>query len=240
MNIQHALIERRSQHKDRWGLAWYLAAEVCHRFYGSHGIVPHVIEHEGLEYYGIELDYVPCNVNGDRPTIGRFTMQGDVEPWAIDPNSVGSHTYPLAERMRSGANPEDLVREAIAAFRLPPYPDKSHLHCRHKRWGQSYVLVFELAARLALLHGFDEVEIWNHPFHTDHVAREHDPKHGQKEHLGHFLFRHDDREVLIAGDGRVILPEGEAPVWERYMAGDNADSLLAWLQIVLGCTGQKL
>lgn len=215
----------RKDNREGWGLAWYLAAEFCRRFYASHGIVSHVAAHEGLGYYGILLDYVPCKVNGQKPSLGRFTIEGDVEPWAIYPDSVGSHLFPLVQRMKDGVTSEDLLKEAITAFRFPPYPEKTHLHCRHKRWGQSYVLAFELAARLALQFDGSEIQIWNDPIHTENLARKHDPNFGQKDHLGHFLFRYQGRQVLLAGDGRVLIPQGEGSLWELFMAGESESKL---------------
>lgn len=65
-----------------WGLDWFLANEICKRFYASHGIVPWVIDHEGLGYYGIMLNQLQCKVSEKscRP-FGRVTMAGDVENW---------------------------------------------------------------------------------------------------------------------------------------------------------------
>lgn len=235
MNLDEAFLEWQRENKQGWGLAWYLAAEICRRFYASHGIVPHVNEHEGLGYYGILLDYVPCRVNGERPTLGRFSAEGDAEPWEIDPNSVGSHSIALAEKMRTGASPDDLVKEAIAAFRLSPLPEKTHLNCRHKRWGQSYVLMFDLTARIAFQAHPDDIRIWNDPYHTQGLARKYDPNFAQKEHLGHILFDHHGREVLLAGDGRVLVPEGGSSFWERFMAGASEIELFAELMKMLDC-----
>jgi len=50
------------------GLAWFLAYQFCQRYYVSHGIVPNVIDHDGLGYYGIRLDPLPCKVNGSEVT----------------------------------------------------------------------------------------------------------------------------------------------------------------------------
>jgi hypothetical protein len=47
--------------------------------------VPHVIQKEGLGYYGIQLDYLPCKVNGNAPEpLGQICMAGDIENWQQD------------------------------------------------------------------------------------------------------------------------------------------------------------
>jgi hypothetical protein len=50
------------------GLAWFLAYQFCQRYYVSHDIAPNVIDHDGLGYYGIRLDPLPCKVNGSEVT----------------------------------------------------------------------------------------------------------------------------------------------------------------------------
>lgn len=207
-----------------WGLAWYLAAELCERFYESHGIVPHVISHEGLGYYGIRLDTVRCPVHrGEEKTLGRFTMGGNVENWQT--GGPGDHGLKLEERVRRGEPVAPMVAEAIQHLRLPPFPTTTHLNCRHKRWGASYVLMFRLATLMALRHD-GRISIWNHPFHTERLARKLDPEHDMKEHLGHFLFEGPSGRVLLSGDGRMVEPAGEASLWNRYMAGESEGSLL--------------
>ena len=49
-------------------MAWFLAYQFCQRYYVSHDIVPNVIDHDGLGYYGIRLDPLPCKVNGSEVT----------------------------------------------------------------------------------------------------------------------------------------------------------------------------
>jgi hypothetical protein len=225
-----------SNHKEGhdWGLAWYLANEICLRFYCSHGIVPHVIAHEGLGYYGIQLDPVPCQINGkNTKTLGRLTISGDVENWIT--GGPGDHGLELVERANRGDPVEPMVQEAIQHLRLPAYPLKSHLNCRHKRWGDSYTLVFQIASLIALRHD-NRIAIWNHPDHTYRMARELDPKIDQKEHLGHFVFSDTktDQQVILAGDGRLLLPHNEESLWERYMRGDSAIRLTESIEGLLG------
>ena len=80
-DIATAFEQYRARKLDGWGLAWFLAAEVCERFYRSHGIVPTVIEREGLGYYGIELEELVCRARPEQhPSLGRFTMAGEGIP----------------------------------------------------------------------------------------------------------------------------------------------------------------
>lgn len=217
-----------------WGLAWYLACEICCRFYSSHGIVPHVIAHEGLGYYGIQLDPVPCQINGkNAKTLGRLTMSGDVENWIT--GGPGDHGLELVARANRGEPVQPMVQEAIEHLRLPAYPLKSHLNCRHKRWGESYVLIFQIASLMALRHD-NRIEIWNDPYHTSRVVRGLDTKIDQKEHLGHFIFSDPkaDQKVILAGDGRLLLPQNEESLWERYMRGESITRLTESLEVFFG------
>ncbi len=235
-NVHTAYETWRSQKKERygWGLAWYLANEICQRFYGSHGIVPHVIEHEGLGYYGIQLDLVSCQVNGkNNPTIGRLTAAGNVENWIT--GGPGDHGLELVERAKRGEPAEPMVEEAIQHLRLIAYPLKSHLNCRHKRWGASYALIFHIAALLALRND-DYIDIWNHPYHTDRIAKDLDTKSDQKEHMGYFIFvdKKDGRRVILAGDGRLLKPHHGGSYWERYMRGESVIRLTKSIEGLLG------
>lgn len=227
-DVYRAYGRYRTEGRKGWGLAWYLSWEFCRRFYASHGIVPKVIEHEGLGYYGIGLFTVACGLHGKEDMLGRFTMAGNVENWKAH---MG---IPLMEERSASGEPLPFqVRDAVRCFGLPPYPAKSHLHCRHKRWGDSYVLVFEIAALLALRHE-GRLRIWNHEFHTEKWGRKEDPQYGQKEHPGYFLFEpQTGRRVLIAGDGRLILPYQGGSVWERYMEGASVCELAAWVERLL-------
>ena len=140
----------------------------------------------------------------------------------------------MDERMRDGEPVELLVSEAIRHLHLPAYPERSHLSCRHKRWGASYVLLFEMAALLALRHN-GRIAIWNHDIHTTRLGRELDKKHMMKEHPGYFLIKGgpEERKVFIAGDGRVLEPLGKKSLWERYMEGESISLLAAWVETVL-------
>lgn len=220
----------RSHDKHGWGLSWWLASEICERFYASHGIVPQVIIHEGLGYYGIQFDPIPCSINGSKsPTLGRLTVDGDVENWIT--GFPGDHGLALRSSTKEGEPLSVLLSKAIQHLNFPTYPQQSHLHCRHKRWGSSYVLMFQLAAILALKHE-DNLEIWNHDCCTGRMAKEYDNKIGQNEHLGHFLLINQDRRILLAGDGRMLFPK-EANLWEQYMSGLGVDELIEILEEAL-------
>lgn len=218
-----------------WGLTWFLANEVCKRFYGSHGIVPWVIEHEGLGYYGISLNQLECRVNGksDGP-LGRFTMFGDIENWQIE--SPGGHDINTIKMCDDGIDTGSLVKATIEHFRFEPQPPKSHLHCRHKRWGDSYKLCFELATIIALRYE-DQVQIFNHPFHTQRAIDDGDPKRGMKEHPGAFIFQGPKKTIVITGDARVLEHSG-INLWVRFMLGDTKADLVDYIARSIGI--QKL
>jgi hypothetical protein len=206
-----------------WGLSWFIAAEFCKRFYSSHGLVPWVIDHEGLGYYGIEVSYVRCSVHSkEMQSLGRFTMSGDVENWTR--GGPGDHGLQLIDKCVKGVATRELIRSAIAHFELDPLPRKSHVTCRHKRWGDSYSLCFEVSAYLALRYEVDELAIWNHPEHIEQKLQVLDSKAAMKEHPGAFLFIRNGRELLIAGDGR-ILDETGGNVWDEYMKGESVSTL---------------
>lgn len=209
--------------RNSWGLAWFLAAEFCRRFYASHGLVPWVIAHDGLGYYGIEINHVRCGVHSDASgPLGRFTMGGDVENWRS--GSPGDHGPNLIEECERGAATIDLVRAAVAYFEQEPIPKTSHLSCRHKRWGDSYALCFDVAAYLALQYEVHDLAIWNHPFHVERKLQSLDPKAPMKEHPGGFLFAGHGREVLLAGDGRILDDSGDS-LWLEYMNGQSLPQL---------------
>ena len=206
-----------------WGLAWFLAFEMCKRFYASHGIVPWVISHEGLGYYGITLNVLPCAVNGvSDESLGRFTAGGDAENWHT--GSPGDHGCNLIEPCSNGAPTGSLIASAVAHFRIPPFPSKSHLSCRHKRWGASYELCFEIATLIALRFESEELGIWNHPEHTRRAIDQFDPDKHMKDHPGAFLFTANGSEVLLAADGR-LLDGSHLNVWKEYMTGTTAIAL---------------
>jgi len=209
--------------ENSWGLAWFLAAEFSRRFYSSHGLVPWVIAHDGLGYYGIEINRVRCGVHAETSEpLGRFTMFGDVENWRS--GSPGDHGLELIDQCQRGVPTPELIRASVAHFEQVPIPTKSHLSCRHKRWGSSYVLSFEVAAYLALQYEVQDLTIWNHPAHLAQKLKAQDSKASMKEHPGGFLFVRQDREVLIAGDGRILDDSGE-DLWVEYMRGRSISEL---------------
>jgi hypothetical protein len=223
---------KRNNPINNWGLAWYLAYEIAHRFYASHGIVPYVICHEGLGYYGIELDSTHCLVNRNRTKpLGRLTIQGNVENWQT--GTPGDHGLNAIQMCERGVPAEELVASAIAHLRLPDTPLASHFTCRHKRWGSSFVLLFEIATFLALEYGQNNIYIWNHSYHTDRFIRDLDSKADMEEHLGAFVFQHHDSPVVFASDGRELSGDKKDNYWKRYMAGESSYQLYKDLSLKL-------
>ncbi|MGL5046952.1 MAG: hypothetical protein ACRC6S_05185 [Shewanella sp.] len=206
-----------------WGLSWFLAAEICRRFYASHGIVPWVICHDGMGYYGISLHKLPCLINGSHnETLGRFSCAGNAENWLT--GGEGHHHCKLIELCLDGASVKELVAQAIAHFRLPAYPEKSHLACRHKRWGASYQLCFDIAAMVAMRCEEEEIAIWNHPAHTKRVVAELDDNHTMKEYPGVFWFSYHNQKLCLRGDGSLLAPT-QMDLWEQYMLGQSVFDL---------------
>jgi hypothetical protein len=150
-------------------------------------------------------------------------MSGDVENWRT--GGPGDHGCELIDKCASGIATQELIQLAISHFAISPLPSKSHINCRHKRWGASYELCFELAALVALRHEANEITIWNHPFHIRQAVAE-DPKKHLKEHPGGFLFinAHDGRNVFVAGDGRLLDGSG-VNLWHEYMGGKTVFAL---------------
>jgi hypothetical protein len=221
----------RRRYKDGWGLAWYLAAEFNERFYGSHAIRPEVIVREGLGYYGIGIQQRACLVVPQARTLGRFTMAGNVENWVL--GAPGDHGLNLSERPGRGELLEALVQDAIRHLRLPILAPGGHQLCRHKRWGASSVLVFRLAALIALRWN-DKVRIWNSAADVSERAAQIDPKRDMREHPGYLIISCGEHEVLFTGDGRLLKPAGCESVWERYMLGESTVSLLRMVEKLLG------
>ena len=219
------------RYKHGWGLAWYLAAEINDRFYSSHGIRPEVIEHEGLGYYGIALQQLSCRVAQERKMIGRLTGAGNVENWVT--GSPGDHGLNLIERADEGESPNGLLRDAIGYIGMPILPPAGHHLCRHKRWGGSSVLVFRIAALIALRWN-DKVQIWNHPAHVARLAAPLDPKRDMQEHPGYLIMANARHEVFLVGDGRILKPAGCESLWDRYMSGDSVAALLRVVETSLG------
>ena len=209
---------RQKKKEEDWGLAWFLAYQFCRRFYISHGIVPNVIDHEGLGYYGIRLDSLPCQVNGTKMTQhGRLTMAGNVENWRA--RSPEDHSLETTDLCARGTPTEDIVQRAIFHLRFSALPVKSHLGCRHHRWGASYVMLFEVASILALTYSYN-VLICNGFFHTQRVIERIDPLAKMKHHPGAFIFKNGDKEYVVAGDGRVLTDPTDN-LWNQYMNGTS-------------------
>lgn len=214
-----------------WGLAWFLANEICKRYYASHGIVPWVIEHEGLGYYGITLNQLECKINkNESKELGRFTMSGNVENWAT--GSPVDHKLNTIKMCDDGVGTGTLIAESIRHFCLSPYPEKSHQYCRHKRWGDSYKLCFEIATIVALKYE-GQVQIANHPFHTARNLESSDSKFGISEHPGAFIFSGPKGTLSITGDGRLLGPIGEN-LWEKFMVGETVESLVDFIAESVG------
>lgn len=189
-------------HGDGWGLAWFLAAELVSRFHASHGLRAVVIHRDGLGYYGIALQHVPCRVHRQRTALGRLTMSGDVENWIT--GGPGGHGRELTARAEREPVAQ-LVPEAIAHLQLPPVPTASHLGCRHHRWGASAALVFRLTARLALRH--DQRVHVDHDRAATRAARGLEADADQGEHPGYTMLRSGGKRVVLVNDGRVLEPE---------------------------------
>jgi hypothetical protein len=204
--------------KPFWGLTWFLASQICKRYYSSHGIVPWVINKEGLGYYGILFSELPCSINKSPRQLGRLTMAGNTENWLR--GIPGNHCYKGEENCENGASISTLIQESINPLNLPVLPHSSHLSCRHKRWGDSYIMCFEIAACIALRYGHEQVEIWNGTSDIRHYLSKYDSKTHINEHPGGFLFQTNETEVFLAGDGRLLHPT-ESNMREEYMLGPN-------------------
>jgi len=216
-----AFEEWRHRHRQGWGLAWYLAAELCDRFYSSHGIQPTTIVQDGLGYYGIQLSKVGCPVRQGKSTaIGRLTMEGNVENWVT--GSPGAHGLKLVPRLQEGEPVGPMLEETIRFLGLQPFPSQTHFNCRHKRWGDSYRLLFRVAALLAMKQ---RLKLNNG---QDALERGHslDPQANMKEHPGYFVFG----EIVVCGDGRVLPPHGDASLWELWMRGASEQDLVGWIE----------
>lgn len=227
---------KRKGPEDSWGLAWFLASQLCQRFYASHGIVPYVIVRSGLGYYGIALQRLPCKVSSEeRSSIGRLTMGGNAEDWRRGSDEIGGHGLNLITKCESGAPTSFLVGELLRYFDFPIYPPKGHLHCRHKRWGASYQLCFDIATILALRH--ENIFILNNP---DHVAgfRDFDKSLIIKEDPGTFVITANANTVILRGDGNLIAPERK-DLWNEYMRGMSVKELADIIEGLLGLCSKK-
>ncbi len=224
MNAQHLFqCWRMVKQPDKsWGLAWFLANEFCQRYYSSHGIIPYVVAREGLGYYGILFETVSCRVNKKEIEYGRVTIGGNVESWRS--GGPGDHGLPTIEFCNSNMPTEEILRRAIAHMGIEPLPKKSHYNCRHKRWGRSFELCFEIATILALQYESSDLYIWNSHFETGRLLTELDPNVDQVEHPGAFLFDSRKKKILLAADGR-LLDGSDQNLWHMYMNGGSAFTL---------------
>ncbi|MCB2211780.1 hypothetical protein KQI52_06680 [bacterium] len=238
MDIQKLFQDYREAGHKGWGLAWFLAAEICRRFYVSHGIRPVPFTHEGLGYYGIMMCLVPCHVHRKANTglalkpIGRFTITGNVENW--ETGHPGDHGLELVDRAYKDREPlSKLVQATIDHMRFPGKPAHTHMGCRHHRRGASYVLLFDLIARLALEH---ENDFWFsfEPHIVKRKAEELDPKFKQAEDPGYIWLNSKENDIFLHGDGQVFLPEKQPSLWDRYMAGESEEDLYQDLERWLG------
>jgi hypothetical protein len=155
-------------------------------------------------------------------TLGRFTIGGDVENWRT--GGPGDHGCNLMERCGNGVPTEQLICAAVSHLAIPPIPPKSHLSCRHKRWGASYEMCFEIATLIGLRYEPGEIAIWNHPEHTYQAIRSCDPNHQMREHPGAFLFTKGEKNICLAGDGR-LLDCSLRNLWTEYMSGKSTFEL---------------
>ena len=216
--------------RNEFGLAWYLANQFCQGFYRSHGIVPHVINKEGLGYYGMQLTELACKArpNAGNP-LGRFTMCGNVENWLT--GGPGDHGLKTQEMLEQGVPTAEIVSLAIEYLDIPVKPTRSHYSCRHHRWGSSYNLLFDIVTRLVLTHGDRDLIVANCP-RDDYLGgllRKKDPLWEMKEHLGGFYVSDNGVSLLIAGDGRV-LDGSDRNIWHEYMSGVTTDTLVESLR----------
>ncbi|MCB9482058.1 MAG: hypothetical protein H6680_09605 [Desulfobacteraceae bacterium] len=219
--------------KNSWGLTWFLANEFCKRFYSSHGIAPYVICREGLGYYGIMFSRVLCSVNkGKERNIGRLSMGGNIENW--ESSTPGSHGFEAIKMFENTADLSAILKGAFEYMNLPAIPEKTHLNCRHKRWGESFMLMFEISTMLALKNESDGISIWNHPSMTEDEVKRLDPLCGMKEHLGAFIFNSSKNKVIFASDGRELTGRTNENYWHRFMAGESSFDLYRDLLIKLG------
>jgi hypothetical protein len=225
VNCRYAL----SRKPSGWGLAWYLASEICDRFYCSHGIGAAVIIRDGLGYYGLAIEQAECRM-AKQQKLGRFSMSGDVENWRT--GAPGDHGLPLAERASAGEPVDRMIVEAIRHLDLPLVPVHSHVHCRHKRWGISYQIVVRIAALMAL-RWEDRITIWSAPQSEARPIKDLDSKAEMSEHPGYFLIESPRSNLILCGDGRVLQPADHPSIWERYMCGQSIADLLNWAEGLL-------
>lgn len=223
MSFLQATFEKwRAQKREESGsrLAWYIAAEIVDRFYVSHGIRASSIQHEGLGYYGIQFSKVGCPVrHGKSKNLGRMTIQGNVENWIS--GSPGDHGLKLTSRLLAGEPTEPMIPDAIRHLQLPPFPSTPHTHCHHKRRGESFQLLFRVAALLAME---DRLHIDNGEL-AFYRGKSLDNLSQTPEHPGYFLFG----KLVVRGDGFVLNPGKNCSLWELWMQGFSEKYIMDWV-----------
>ncbi len=208
-----------------WGLAWYLASVIVDRFNGLAGVVPVVLCHDGLGYYGIGLQLANCGVHkangraGD--SLGRLTKAGNVE---TPRGGVEFNLSVLFSDLKVGAE-----RVAIDAFGLLPLCAPDHSKCRHSAGSARFALAFRVVAHLALLGG-ERIAIWNDPL-TLSFSPFKDEDFEKLGRLGYFEVRgpHPDAPpIIVRGDattrGYTRIPVDLYAEWQR----GQTEGELAW------------
>ncbi len=229
----------RSEHKceDGWGLAWYLAYEFCVRFYASHGILPGIMEHDGMGYCGIQLEQVQCKINPEpMPPLGRITASGNIENWTAPTlKDKGVNTIEMCD---SGEELDRIVAASISHMRIPPFRGRSHKRCQHNNRGKAYEIMFAISTILALRNDYEKLRIWNRPFHTQQVVLEMDHLASNRENDGAFIFEGDQRRIVISSSAHLLgVGEGEDVNYlYRYRQGESVYALALEIESLLGKT----
>jgi hypothetical protein len=189
------------------------------------------MNHGGLGYYGIELAQLPCRPAGlkDHQTLGRLSIAGNVENWIT--GTPGDHGCDLAGQCTAGVPPSALVTQAIRHLGLPALPAAAHNQCHHKRRGDSFVLLWEIATILALRNDLCRTEAFlrangleeGKPF----LGLDGPPTTYSKP--GHFWFGGDRADVYVTDEGALCDGSGEN-LWVRFMAGESPADLATWME----------
>lgn len=231
--VENLFVAWRAETRPRFGsgLAWYLSNEICRRYYRSHGIAPFVMHHGGLGYYGIELAQLPCRPTGlkDYQPLGRLTIAGNVENWGA--GTPGDHGCGLAGQCAAGVTASAMVTLAIRHLGLPAMPAAAHKPCHHKRRGDSFVLLWEIATILALRNDLRRTDAYlrangleeGKPF----LGLDGPPMTYRKP--GHFWFGGNGEDVYVTDEGALCDGSGEN-LWLRYMAGESPADLATWIE----------
>jgi hypothetical protein len=212
-----------------WGLAWYLAAELVERFTASRGLLPLVLVHEGIGYYGIGFQLANCGVHQGlglaRAQLGRLSRAGNVERW-LAPQGGFEHATPA---LWSGDLPP-VERGAIATLGIDSLPLADHRRCAHFRGAPAFAVVFRTLALLALRHDA-AVAILNDP-ETMPFDPAGDPGFDRLGRLGYFRVSAGERSVVVAGDGRVL--GCDLDLWASHQTGCRPAELVSLVERALG------